>query len=114
MTFKNAFQNGIPVIDLNVLKSLSANHSILFYLSTKEYFLLYIYLICSQKLDDAKMANESKELPPDVQEEVKKSPGSEDGGIIGVALSVMKKVAFVGVIYLVGYMNWSVAWLIGE
>lgn len=35
-----------------------------------------------------------------------------DDGVFGLIYSVVKKVTLVGAIYLVGYMNWSVAWLI--
>lgn len=37
---------------------------------------------------------------------------SDDDNIFSVLYSVGKKVAIVGSIYLVGYMGWSVAWLI--
>ncbi|KAH8360178.1 hypothetical protein KR093_011123, partial [Drosophila rubida] len=37
---------------------------------------------------------------------------SDDGSIFSLLYSVSKKVAIVGSIYLVGYMGWSVAWLI--
>lgn len=35
-----------------------------------------------------------------------------DDGVFGLIYSIVKKVTVVGAIYLVGYMNWSVAWLI--
>lgn len=31
-----------------------------------------------------------------------------------IVYSIAKKIAAVGIIYFVGYMGWSVAWLIGE
>lgn len=40
-----------------------------------------------------------------------KSHGSEEG-IFAIMYSACKKAAIVGSIYLVGYMGWSVAWLI--
>lgn len=36
----------------------------------------------------------------------------ENGSIVSIMYSAFKKVAVVGVVYFVGYMNWSVAWLI--
>ncbi|XP_030571833.1 extended synaptotagmin-2-B isoform X2 [Drosophila novamexicana] len=43
---------------------------------------------------------------------VARSRSSDEDGIFSVLYSVGKKVAIVGSIYLVGYMGWSVAWLI--
>lgn len=57
---------------------------------------------------DAKMGAASKELPEDAPP---KSSSAEDS-IFAVLYTVAKKVAIVGSIYLVGYMGWSVAWLI--
>lgn len=37
---------------------------------------------------------------------------SDSDSIFNVIYSIVKKVSMVGAIYLVGYMNWSVAWLI--
>ncbi|KAH8385931.1 hypothetical protein KR200_007167, partial [Drosophila serrata] len=39
-------------------------------------------------------------------------PASDDNSIFSIIYTVGKKVAIVGSIYLVGYMGWSVAWLI--
>lgn len=39
-------------------------------------------------------------------------PASNDDGVFSVVYSVLKKVAIVGAIYFVGYMGWSMAWLI--
>ncbi|KAH8293013.1 hypothetical protein KR054_006111, partial [Drosophila jambulina] len=39
-------------------------------------------------------------------------PASDDNSIFSIFYTVGKKVAIVGSIYLVGYMGWSVAWLI--
>lgn len=47
----------------------------------------------------------SKELSADVAK-------SNDDTIFSVVYSVLKKVAIVGAIYFVGYMGWSMAWLI--
>ncbi|CAH2099809.1 unnamed protein product [Euphydryas editha] len=37
----------------------------------------------------------------------------ENGSVLSVIYRFFKKVAMVGAVYLVGYMQWSVAWLIG-
>lgn len=54
------------------------------------------------------MGAASKELPSDAPP---KSSTAEDS-IFAVIYTVAKKVAIVGTIYFVGYMGWSVAWLI--
>lgn len=51
----------------------------------------------------------SKELTSDKAELERRV---EDGGIMSIIYSAAKKVAVVGIVYFVGYMNWSVAWLI--
>ncbi|XP_066139999.1 extended synaptotagmin-2 isoform X1 [Euwallacea fornicatus] len=38
---------------------------------------------------------------------------TSDFSILGILTSTLKKVSFIGVVYLAGYMQWSVAWLIG-
>ncbi|XP_030373546.1 extended synaptotagmin-2 isoform X2 [Scaptodrosophila lebanonensis] len=43
---------------------------------------------------------------------VAKPAGDADDGIFSIIYRVGKKIAIVGSIYLVGYMGWSVAWLI--
>lgn len=56
----------------------------------------------------------SKELPPNTdnpKSDVSKR-GSGDDNIFSIVYSVLKKVAIVGAIYFVGYMGWSMAWLI--
>lgn len=59
------------------------------------------------------MAAASKEAPRDEPVEVKKACQSNGSDSVFTLLySVVKKVTIVGAIYLVGYMNWSVAWLI--
>lgn len=58
---------------------------------------------------DAKMAGASKEMTPEQKEAAAASVSS----IGSMVYSLVKKVALVGGIYLVGYMGWSVAWLIG-
>lgn len=35
-----------------------------------------------------------------------------EGGIVSIIYSAFKKIAVVGIVYFVGYMNWSVAWLL--
>lgn len=57
------------------------------------------------------MAAASKEAPKDVPITVAKAARSDDS-IFTLLYSIAKKVSIVGAIYLVGYMNWSVAWLI--
>lgn len=37
---------------------------------------------------------------------------SEGGGIMSIIYSAAKKIAVVGIVYFIGYMNWSVAWLL--
>ncbi len=61
------------------------------------------------------MAGASKELTsklinPDASDVSKQA--SNDDGMFSVVYSVLKKVAIVGAIYFVGYMGWSMAWLI--
>lgn len=58
---------------------------------------------------DSKMSN-SKELSQEKAEIEKRV--TEDGGVLSIIYSAAKKVAVVGIVYFVGYMNWSVAWLI--
>lgn len=61
------------------------------------------------------MAAASKELRDDAQPQVVKSNGQTPkatDGIFTILYSIVKKVSIVGAIYFVGYMNWSVAWLI--
>lgn len=55
------------------------------------------------------MAAASKELTQEQKEKAAASASS----IGAMVYSLVKKVAIVGGIYLVGYMGWSVAWLIG-
>lgn len=40
------------------------------------------------------------------------SQTTSDDSVFSLIYSIVKKVSIVGAIYLVGYMNWSVAWLI--
>lgn len=42
----------------------------------------------------------------------KESAVDSEGGMSSIIYSTVKRVAVVGVIYFVGYMDWSVAWLI--
>ncbi|CAO1384694.1 unnamed protein product [Diamesa hyperborea] len=51
----------------------------------------------------------SKELS---QEKAEVEKAMNDNGIMSIIYSAAKKFAIVGVVYFVGYMNWSVAWLI--
>lgn len=60
---------------------------------------------------EVKMAAASKEMTPEQKE--KEAAGSSSSSIGSMVYSLVKKVALVGGIYLVGYMGWSVAWLIG-
>jgi len=63
-----------------------------------------------------KMAAESKEARPDESpiRTASSSPSASksDDSVFDLLYSIAKKVSVVGAIYLVGYMNWSVAWLI--
>nr|XP_021182567.2 extended synaptotagmin-1 isoform X3 [Helicoverpa armigera] len=55
--------------------------------------------------DEKKMVSASKPaLPPSSE---------ENGNVFSMMYRFFKKVSIVGVVYLVGYMQWSVAWLIG-
>ncbi|XP_055377645.1 extended synaptotagmin-2 isoform X2 [Condylostylus longicornis] len=60
------------------------------------------------------MAAASKEISSDNVTEnlVKSAEGSSDEGIFSLIYTVVKKVAIVGTVYLLGYMGWSVAWLV--
>lgn len=62
-----------------------------------------------------KMAAASKEVRADESVQVTQSTSSStrsDDSVFNLLYSIVKKVTVVGAIYLVGYMNWSVAWLI--
>lgn len=59
-------------------------------------------------IDD--MVAASKELPKN--EAPCTASAKCDDSVFGLVYSIAKKVSMVGAIYLVGYMNWSVAWLI--
>lgn len=41
-----------------------------------------------------------------------KEPRPDDDGVVSTIYSAIKKISVVGAIYFVGYMGWSVAWLI--
>lgn len=60
------------------------------------------------------MAAASKEAPKDEPAPAVKSKQvtRSDDSIFTLLYSIAKKVTIVGAIYFVGYMNWSVAWLI--
>lgn len=62
----------------------------------------------------SEMAAASKEASKDEPAPVVKPKQStrSDDSIFTILYSIAKKVTIVGAIYLVGYMNWSVAWLI--
>ncbi|XP_055676683.1 extended synaptotagmin-2 isoform X2 [Lutzomyia longipalpis] len=57
------------------------------------------------------MPTVSKEKTPD-EADSSVAKVSSDGGMFSLIYTVAKRVAVVGVIYFVGYMGWSVAWLI--
>lgn len=61
----------------------------------------------AQKASDAKAMKEDNETSA-----VAKATSSAEDSIFSVIYTVAKKVAVVGTIYAVGYMGWSVAWLI--
>lgn len=52
----------------------------------------------------------SKELNAEKAELEKRV--SDEGSMMSIILSAAKKIGVVGVVYFVGYMGWSVAWLI--
>lgn len=52
----------------------------------------------------------SKEITAEKAELEKRA--SDGGSIVSIIYSAVKKVSIVGIVYFVGYMNWSVAWLI--
>lgn len=59
----------------------------------------------------------SKELPAKLDNAKADStdiakPVTNDDSIFSIVYSVLKKVVIVGAIYFVGYMGWSMAWLI--
>lgn len=61
------------------------------------------------------MAAASKELSDDVQTQIvkpKEKTSATTDSIFTILYSIAKKVSIVGAVYLVGYMNWSIAWLI--
>lgn len=61
------------------------------------------------------MAAASKEVRANESVQVTQSTPSStrsDDSVFNLLYSIVKKVTVVGAIYLVGYMNWSVAWLI--
>ncbi|XP_055847648.1 extended synaptotagmin-2 isoform X2 [Episyrphus balteatus] len=63
------------------------------------------------KDNDNNMAAASKEVNPE-KEAIKMAATTAEEGIFSLIYTVAKKLAVVGAIYLVGYMGWSVAWLI--
>lgn len=63
--------------------------------------------------EDGKMAAESKEVSPEKKKEAEKQTTVSESSLGSIVYSLAKKVVAVGAIYLVGYMGWSVAWLIG-
>lgn len=57
----------------------------------------------------AKNMSNSKEL---TKEKAELEQKVSEGGIMSIIYSAAKKVAVVGIVYFIGYMNWSVAWLL--
>lgn len=55
-----------------------------------------------------KMSNSKEQSKENAELDQKVS----EGGIISIIYSAAKKVAVVGIVYFIGYMNWSVAWLL--
>lgn len=62
--------------------------------------------------DSDTMTIVSKELPAKLDSTDVSQPASNDDTVFSVVYSALKKVAMVGAIYFVGYMGWSMAWLI--
>lgn len=60
----------------------------------------------------AEMTGASKEQSPEKVEAEKSQLTAHDDSIASLVYSFAKKVVTVGIIYFVGYMGWSVAWLI--
>lgn len=56
------------------------------------------------------LRDEDEQPPQMVKPNVKTSAATDS--IFTILYSIAKKVSVVGAVYLVGYMNWSVAWLI--
>lgn len=61
-------------------------------------------------LEPEEMVAASKESPEKDSTAVK----SSSSDTFSIVYSIAKKIVTVGIIYFVGYMGWSVAWLIGE
>ena len=68
-------------------------------------------LSTGEETTTSEMVAASKEESKDAQLAKPKQSTSNDS-IFTLLYSIAKKVSMVGAIYLVGYMNWSVAWLI--
>lgn len=68
-------------------------------------------LSAGEETTTSEMVAASKEESKDAQLAKPKQSTSNDS-IFTLFYSIAKKVSMVGAIYLVGYMNWSVAWLI--
>lgn len=67
-----------------------------------------------ENLPTSEMAAASKEVQKDEppSQAVKANQPRSSDSIFNLLYMIAKKVSLVGAIYLVGYMNWSVAWLI--
>lgn len=69
--------------------------------------------------ESAEMAAASKELSPEKEaasssnDQKDSSSSASSSSMFSLIYSTVKKVVTVGIIYCVGYMGWSVAWLIG-
>lgn len=61
-------------------------------------------------VDAVKKMSNSKEMTAE-KAEIEERARSESG-LMSIVYSAAKKVAVVGIVYFVGYMNWSVAWLL--
>lgn len=69
----------------------------------------------NKTIPSSDMAAASKEVRQDESAEIAKPKPQTtrtDDSVFTLLYSIVKKVTVVGAIYLVGYMNWSVAWLI--
>lgn len=113
-------------LHLKMLSSECYNLCICFFRTLSLYEKVNILLVISSETDeliakeplnvaepettnDDKQMTVSKELS---QEKAEVEKAMNDNGIVSVIYSAAKKFAIVGVVYFVGYMNWSVAWLI--
>lgn len=59
------------------------------------------------------MASDAKKMVSPSKPALPPNSDDENGNVLSMIYRFFKKVSVVGAVYLVGYMQWSVAWLIG-